>query len=89
MVVSRSNGFHKSCRDLLKRLSLSNVAILSFFLALLYKKLILFVTLSPFPKRQILHPSKLKDFVDDNSKFDENRGKFSKRVENTGKRRNC
>ena len=35
------------------------------------------------PKRQILDPSKLKEFPDDNLKFDENARKFSKRVENT------
>ena len=37
----------------------------------------------PFLKRQILHFSKLKEFADDNFKFDENGRKFSKRVENT------
>ena len=37
----------------------------------------------PFPKRQILDSTKLKDFTDDNFKFDENGEKFSKRVENT------
>ena len=37
----------------------------------------------PFPKRQILDSSKLKEFADDNFKFDENDRKFSKRVENT------
>ena len=36
-----------------------------------------------FPKRQILDSSKLKEFADDNFKFDENRRKFSKQVENT------
>ena len=36
-----------------------------------------------FPKRQILHSSKLKEFADDNFKYDENSRKFSKRVENT------
>ena len=35
------------------------------------------------PKQQILDSSKLKEFADDNLKFDENEGKFSKRVENT------
>ena len=41
----------------------------------------------PFPKRQILDSSKLKEFADDNFKFDENGSKFSQRVENTvGKR---
>ena len=36
----------------------------------------------PFPKRRILDPSKLKQFVDDNFKFDENGRKFSKWLEN-------
>ena len=39
--------------------------------------------LQPFPKGQILDSSKLKEFADDNSKFDENGRKFSKSVENT------
>ena len=33
-------------------------------------------------KRQILDSSKLKEFADNNFKFDENDGKFSNRVEN-------
>ena len=33
--------------------------------------------------------SKLKEFADDNFKFDENGWKFSKRVENYGKSKNC
>ena len=37
----------------------------------------------PFPKRQILQSSKLKELADDNFEFDENGGKFSKQVENT------
>ena len=37
----------------------------------------------PFLRRQIVDASKLKDFADDNSKFEENDGKFSKRRENT------
>ena len=36
-----------------------------------------------FPKRQILNYYKLKELADDNSKFDENGGKFSNRAENT------
>ena len=36
-----------------------------------------------FPKQQILDSSKLKEFADDNFKFDENGGKISKWVENT------
>ena len=36
-----------------------------------------------FPKRLILDSSKLKEFADDNFKFDENGRKFSKPVENT------
>ena len=38
----------------------------------------------PFPERQFLDPSKLKEFADDNFEFDENDRKFFKRVENTG-----
>ena len=37
----------------------------------------------PFPKRQILDSSKLKEFADNNFKFDKNEGKFSRRIENT------
>ena len=37
----------------------------------------------PFPKRQIVDSSKLKELADNNSKFDKNEGDFSKRVENT------
>ena len=37
----------------------------------------------PFPKQQILDCSKLKQFPDDNFRFDETGGNFSKRVENT------
>ena len=36
-----------------------------------------------FSKQQILDPSKLKDFADDNFELYENDGKFSKWVENT------
>ena len=43
----------------------------------------------PFPRRQILDPSKLKEFSDDNSKFDEKGKKLSKREKNiVGKREN-
>ena len=41
------------------------------------------VFIKPFPKRQILATSKLKDFADDSFKFDEYVGKFSEMVENT------
>ena len=37
----------------------------------------------PFPKRQTLDSSKLKEYADDNFEFDKNEGKFSERVENT------
>ena len=36
-----------------------------------------------FTKQQILDSSKLKEFADDNFKFDENGREFSKQVENT------
>ena len=35
-----------------------------------------------FSQRQILDPSKLKEFADDNFRFDENGRKFSKWVKN-------
>ena len=35
------------------------------------------------PLSQILNPSKLKEFADDNFKFDENDRKFPKWIENT------
>ena len=38
----------------------------------------------PFLIRQILDSSKLKEFADDNFKFDENGRKLYERVENTG-----
>ena len=37
----------------------------------------------PFPKQQILDTSKIKEFAENNSKFNENGRKFSKRLENT------
>ena len=37
----------------------------------------------PFPKQQILDSSKLKEFADNNFKFDENGRKLTKQVENT------
>ena len=37
----------------------------------------------PFPKRQIFDSPKLKEFADDNFKFDRNGKKFSERVDNT------
>ena len=38
---------------------------------------------NPFPNDKILDSSKLKEFADDNFKFDENGRKLSKWVENT------
>ena len=42
-----------------------------------------FILMYPFPQRQILEVSRLKEFADDNFKFDENGRKFSKWVETT------
>ena len=39
--------------------------------------------IQPITRRQILDSSKLKEFADDNFKFDENARKLSKRLENT------
>ena len=44
---------------------------------------VLYPSPQPFPKWQILDSTKLNKFADDNFKFDENGGEFSKRVENT------
>ena len=44
--------------------------------------LLLIHTLNQIKRRQILDTSKLKEFVDDNFKFDKNGRKLSKRVEN-------
>ena len=41
------------------------------------------------PTDKILNWSKLKEFADNNFSFDKIGRKFSNRVENTGKRRNC
>ena len=38
---------------------------------------------TPITRRQILDSSKLKEFADDNFKFDENGRKLSRQVENT------
>ena len=44
----------------------------------------------PFPKQQNFYSSKLKEFADDNFKFDENGRNLSTPIENIGgKRRNC
>ena len=37
----------------------------------------------PFPKQKILDPSKLKEFADDNFKFNKNGRKLSKQEENS------
>ena len=42
-----------------------------------------FFFFQPFPKQQIFDSSKLKEFADNNFKFDENGRKFMKQVENT------
>ena len=46
------------------------------------RRVILLYPVNPFPKERILDFSKLKEFADDNFKFDENGRKFSKWVEN-------
>ena len=42
-----------------------------------------FVEFNPFPNGQILDSSKLKEFADNNFKYDENGREFSKWLENT------
>ena len=50
---------------------------------MLYDNQFVIKILYPFPKQQILDSSVLKEFADDNFKFDENGRKVSRRVENT------
>ena len=45
--------------------------------------LVLLLFCKLFPKQHILDSSKLKEFADDNFKFDKNGRKFSRQVENT------
>ena len=49
----------------------------------MFPEAISFSVIQPFPKRQILDSTKLKEFTDDNFKFDENGIKSSMRMENT------
>ena len=42
----------------------------------------LYFSYLPFPKQRILHPSKLKEFVDNTFEIDENSRKLSRQVEN-------
>ena len=56
---------------------------ISLFFTMFLETLFGLLTIYPFPKQQILDSSKLKEFVDDNSKFDENGRKLYKQVENT------
>ena len=52
-------------------------------LFLLEKVQLIYSAFYPITRRQILDSSKLKEFADDNFKFDENGRKLSKQVENT------
>ena len=52
------------------------------FLTFQKQNLLNWVTFNPFPKRQIFDSSKLKEFADDNFKFDRNGRKFFKWLEN-------
>ena len=53
------------------------------YMAVTSEKIFIFFFFQPITRRQILDSSKLKEFADDNFKFDENGRKLSKRVENT------
>ena len=44
---------------------------------------------SPFPKRQILDSSKLKEFADGNFELDEKKKALQRGRKHCGKRRNC
>ena len=90
--------FESICRSQNKIYCLWNVVICFIFeMKTLWEKNKMLVTsifsflhnLLTLSQTQILDSCKLKDFADDNFKFDENGRKFSKWIENTGKRRNC
>ena len=49
----------------------------------MFSKGLFFRVVNPFPKRQILDSSKLKEFADDNFKFNENDNDLQKGLENT------
>ena len=49
----------------------------------LHQTILTFNDLNYFPRDKFLDSSKMKEFADDNFKFDVNRRKLSKRVENT------
>ena len=55
-------------------------ALITFFKTRLMK---FYLNIRPITRRQILDSSKMKEFADDNFKFDENGRKLSKQVENT------
>ena len=57
----------------------------TFFLLTQYfqKPFITRYSINPLPDKKFLDSSKLKEFADNNFKFDENGRKLSKRVENT------
>ena len=54
------------------------------------RRMIRDLNINPFPSRQILDSSKLKEFADDNFKFDETgRNSIQIGIKHCGKRRNC
>ena len=65
-----------------KKVKLLNMSNFTFFHNIFYAIHIL-KSFNPFPNSKILDSSKLREFADDNFKFDKNGGKFSELVENT------
>ena len=64
-----------------------DMCILPFLTGCFFQAILVIVAVLTLPKRQISDPSKLKEYADDNFKFDENDGKSPKWIENTvGKR---
>ena len=59
------------------------IAVFKFFRVGNISTFVLWYRVKPFPKQLILDSSKLKEFTDNNFKFDENGRKIFKMVENT------
>ena len=78
-----SHNVFYSIRKLYPHLSIFLTSYLYLLLKWKSSKLTWEVKGQPITRGQILDSSKLKEFADDNFKFDENGSKLSKRVENT------
>ena len=83
LFVKRSNSFiyHHFLEFIFSRVVRHWYCFVFCFMILNYKNLS--SAYLPFPRRQILDSSKLKEFAEDNLRFGENGSEFSNKVENT------